>query len=63
MLGLAAEDLALLTRDPQAARIHVSFMGRELLPEALLEKMAAGGWARVAGFRPTGALQLLSHHS
>ena len=54
MLGLPAEDLALLTSDPAAARIHVSFMGKDLLPEALLEKMATGGWPRIVAFRPTG---------
>ena len=54
MLGLPAEDLALLTSDPAAARIHVSFMGKDLLPEALLEKMASGDWPRIVAFRPTG---------
>ena len=54
MLGLPAEDMALLTSDPAAARIHVSFMGKDLLPEALLEKMATGDWLRIVAFRPTG---------
>ena len=61
MLGLADEDMALLTSDPAAARIHVSFMGRELAPDALLEKMTAGGWPRIVGFRPTGACSFPLH--
>lgn len=48
--------MALLTRDAAAARIHVSFMGKLLTPDALTERIRAGNWTHVVAFRPTGAL-------
>jgi hypothetical protein len=55
LLGLPENDMALLTRDAAAARIHVSFMGKLLTPDALTERKRAGKWTHVVAFRPTGA--------
>ncbi|KAK9918001.1 hypothetical protein WJX75_000449 [Coccomyxa subellipsoidea] len=54
LLGLPENDMALLTRDAAAARIHVSFMGKLLTPDALTERKRAGKWTHVVAFRPTG---------
>ncbi len=54
MLGLADADLALLTSKQRDAQIHVVFMGQGLLPEALSQRITAGPWDRVIGFKPTG---------
>ena len=55
MLQLPEEDMALLTGDKAGARLQVTFMGAALQPEKLQERMRKGGFARVVGFRPTGA--------
>jgi hypothetical protein len=55
LLGLPEKDMALLVRDKEAARIHVSFMGKLLLPEALSERIRGTRWTHVVAFRPTGA--------
>jgi len=54
MLQLPEEDMALLTGDKAAARIHVTFMGAALQPEKLAERMRAAGVKHIVGFRPTG---------
>ena len=54
LLGLPEADLRLVTKDRDAARIHVSFMGKIFLPEALRERIAGTQWTHVVAFRPTG---------
>ena len=54
LLGLPEADLKLVTKDRNAARIHVSFMGKVFLPEALRERIAGTQWTHVVAFRPTG---------
>lgn len=54
LLGLPEADLRLITKDKNAARIHVSFMGKVFLPEALKERIADTQWTHVVAFRPTG---------
>ena len=56
LLGLPAADLALVTGDKKAARIHVVAMGQaQMSPEALTARCSAAGYSHVVGFRPTGA--------
>jgi hypothetical protein len=45
----------MLTAEKKGARLQVTFMGAALQPEKLQERMRRGGFARVVGFRPTGA--------
>ncbi len=54
LLGLPEADMRLVTKDRNAARIHVSFMGKVFLPEALRERIADSQWTHVVAFRPTG---------
>lgn len=54
LLGLPEADLKLVTKDRNAARIHVSFMGKVFLPEALRERIDGTQWTHVVAFRPTG---------
>jgi hypothetical protein len=54
LLGLPEADLRLITKDKNAARIHVSFMGKVFLPENLRERIANTKWTQVVAFRPTG---------
>lgn len=62
MLRLPGEEMALLTEDAAAARIHVCFMGADLQPEALQERMRKGGWKHIVGFKPTGQLPSFPPH-
>lgn len=56
LLDLPAADLALVTGDKRAARIHVVAMGQaQMSPEALTARCSAAGYSHVVGFRPTGA--------
>lgn len=55
MLQLPEEDMAMLTAEKKGARLQVTFMGAALQPEKLQERMRKAGFARVVGFRPTGA--------
>jgi len=54
LLGLPEADLKLITKDKNAAQIHVSFMGKTFLPEVLRERIADTQWTHVVAFRPTG---------
>ena len=54
LLGLPDADYKVITKDKNAARIHVSFMGKIFLPEALRERIADTQWTQVVAFRPTG---------
>ena len=45
----------MLTAEKKGARLQVTFMGAALQPEKLQERMRKAGFARVVGFRPTGA--------
>ena len=54
LLGLPEADYNVITKDKNAARIHVSFMGKIFLPEALRERIADTKWTQVVAFRPTG---------
>ena len=64
LLGLPERDMALITKDKEAARIHVTFMGKGLQPDALKQRLEDGRHTHIVGFRPTGALPacLLSIH-
>ncbi len=56
LLGLPAADMALVTGDRRAARIHVVPMGMaQMSPEALTARATAAGFPHVVAFRPTGA--------
>ena len=50
--------MAVFTSSPVEARIHVGFMGKDLLPESLIEKIKDGHWTHVVAFRPTGGSRL-----
>ena len=50
--------MAVFTSSPVEARIHVGFMGKDLLPESLIEKIKDGPWTHVVAFRPTGVCSL-----
>ena len=54
LLELPAADMAVFTSSPVEARIHVGFMGKDLLPESLIEKIKDGPWTHIVAFRPTG---------
>ena len=54
LLELPAADMAVFTSSPVEARIHVGFMGKDLLPESLIDKIKDGPWTHVVAFRPTG---------
>ncbi len=46
--------MALITKDKDAAQIHVTFMGKGLQPDALKERLEDGRYTHIVGFRPTG---------
>ncbi|KAK9826872.1 hypothetical protein WJX81_002566 [Elliptochloris bilobata] len=55
LLDLPAADMALVTGDKKAARVHVVAMGQaQMSPEALTSRCTAAGYSHVVGFRPTG---------
>ncbi len=57
LLRLPARDLALLTPARADARIHVAFMGKGLLPEALQARLdEEPAHSHIVAFRPTGML-------
>lgn len=58
MLDLPEDLTACLADKPEAALIHVDFLGG-LQPERLQKKLDSGKWSHAVGFRPTG--QPLSH--
>ena len=63
LLNLPDDVMAVFTSSPVEARIHVGFMGKDLLPETLTEKIRDGPWTHVVGFRPTGMSPLLINTS
>ena len=65
LLRLPAADMALLTTRKEDARIHVCFMGKGLLPEALQAKLEDedGGFTHIVAFRPTGSRAPCSCHA
>ena len=50
--------MARLVSEPEAAQIHVVFMGAGLQPEALQKRIDGTRWSKVVAFRPTGTYKL-----
>lgn len=52
--GIAGTGCGWAIQDKKEAKIHVTFMGRELQPERLEVRRIAASAAAIVGFRPTG---------